>query len=102
MKNEYLNNELIDNPNAEEGHELADAQLDKVAGGAKLPHPGSEGACPNSPDGGDHDWYLANTWNDGRGTGQIWQCRRCNAEYKRFLSGQGMPQNPSRRPHAAI
>ena len=90
MKDEDLSKESIDNPNAEEKHELEDDQLDKVAGGAKpeYPDPGTEGSCPKSPNGGDHEWYLVNSWPDGRGgrwTGETWNCRRCGKPYNRFI-----------------
>ena len=84
MESEELSKELIDNPNAEENRELADGQLDEIAGGSDLPDPGTEGACPKSPNGGDHDWFLFKSWPNGSLTGETWHCRRCGKVYNRF------------------
>ena len=74
MESEELSKELIDNPNAEEDRELADGQLNKVAGGSDLPAPGTEGTCPKSPNGGDHDWFLFKSWPDGSTAGAAARC----------------------------
>ncbi|MBP3894210.1 MAG: hypothetical protein J6D34_09245 [Atopobiaceae bacterium] len=85
MESEELNQEMIENSNAEE---LTDEQMENVAGGTELPEPGTEGSCPKLPNGGDHDWYLVQSWpdgRDGRWTGENWRCRRCGKVYNRFV-----------------